>query len=136
MKQKQIWIVLALLLGMGAVLYYFYFYRPYPKYDWFQSLNASGKQPYDLDIFNKHLQNLPGITTEVNKGKPLDKVPLKSDYQAYIFIDRENRILPQKMPIISQTTSTTEGKPCSSPRNLARTFPGICFEMALTISYF
>ena len=86
MKQKQIWFVLALFLGMGAVLYYYFFYRPYPKYNWTQTLNASGKEPYDLDIFYKHLQNLPGIEAEINKGKPLNKVPLKTDYQAYLFI--------------------------------------------------
>lgn len=86
MKQKQIWIVLALLLVTGAVLYYYFFYKPYPKYNWTHTLNASGKQPYDLDIFYKHLLNLPGTEAEVNKGKPLNKVPLKSDYQAYLFI--------------------------------------------------
>lgn len=86
MKQKQIWIVLALFLGMGAVLYYYFFYRPYPKYNWTQTLNSSGKEPYDLDIFYKHLQNLPGLEAEINKGKPLNKVPLKTDYQAYLFI--------------------------------------------------
>ena len=86
MKQKQIWIVLALFLGMGAVLHYYFFYRPYPKYNWTQTLNASGKEPYDLAIFYKHLQNLPGLEAEINKGKPLNKVPLKADYQAYLFI--------------------------------------------------
>ncbi len=86
MKQKQIWIILAFILGLGAVLYYYFFYRPYPKYNWTQTLNASGKEPYDLDIFYKHLQNLPGIEVEINKGKPLNKVPLKADYQNYLFI--------------------------------------------------
>ena len=86
MKQKQIWIILVFILGLGAVLYYNFFYKPYPKYDWTFSLNASGKQPYDLDIFYKHLQKLPGIEAEVNKGKPLNKVPLKTDYKAYLFI--------------------------------------------------
>lgn len=86
MRQKQIWIVLALLLGMGAVLYYYFFYRPYPKFDWAHTLNASGKQPYDLGIFYDHLRKLPGIDADVNKGKPLNKVPLIADYQAYIFI--------------------------------------------------
>jgi len=86
MKQKQIWIILAFILGLGAVLYYYSFYRPYPKYNWTQTLNASGKEPYDLDIFYKHLQNLPGIEVEINKGKPLNKVPLKADYQNYLFI--------------------------------------------------
>ena len=87
MKQKRIWIVLSLLLGMGSVLYYFFFYRPYPKYDWDYTLHASGKEPYDLDVFYKHLENLPGMGAEINKGKPLHKVPLKTDYQAYVFID-------------------------------------------------
>jgi hypothetical protein len=86
MKQKQIWIVMALLLGMGSVLYYFFFYRPYPKYDWTLTMNPSLKEPFDLGVFYNHLRNLPGITAEINKGKPLNKVPLKTDYQAYVFI--------------------------------------------------
>ena len=86
MKQKQIWLVLALVLGMGSLLYYFFFYRPYPKYNWIHTLHASGEEPYDLDIFYKHLRKLRGIEADLNKGKPLNKVPLETDYQAYVFI--------------------------------------------------
>jgi len=90
MRKQQAWVILAFLIALGGFLYYIFFFTPYPKYNWSETLRPQGKQPYDLDVFYDMLENIPGVEAEVNKGKPLRSIEFQKQYQAYLFINGGN----------------------------------------------
>lgn len=96
MKNRSIWVLLILLAGFVGYLLYQFIYDSYPKHNWELTLRPKGGEPYDLDIFYEMLENMKGVSTKINKGKPLRSIEMEREYQAYCFISQAQPQYTQK----------------------------------------